>query len=191
MQCRSGLMKPDQKQELVLEERQQREIEGDPDRQPNPAISQRQNQEKIGSEYSDGQKRQKLGLAVAVKEQTRDHQPLDLQRSERREIIHPKYDRYEYAELPRCEGHAAPSVMSGYLTPPPDRVQPEPRRQPGKLAASRTAEPAPTGLSQASPRFLDVLVGNAFGARPGFHGRLAILSDGFLHDPTGHSLRGG
>jgi hypothetical protein len=75
------------KQELLFKERQQREIEGNADRQPDWPISQGQNKKQIGSEHRDGQKRQKFGLAVTVKEQARDNQQLDLKRSERREIV--------------------------------------------------------------------------------------------------------
>jgi hypothetical protein len=68
-----------------------------------------------------------------------------LKRFKRREIIYPKYDRNECAELPRCESHAAPGVIGRNLTPHPDPVQPEPWRQ------------NISGLSEASLRLLDIL----------------------------------
>jgi hypothetical protein len=39
------------------------------------------------------------------------------------------------------------------------------------------------GLSEASLRLPDILVGNAPSSRPGFHSRQAILSDGSLLTP--------
>ena len=44
---------------------------------------------------------------------------------------------------------------------------------------------------EASPCLLDFLVGNAFGARPGFHGRLAILGDGLPDRPARERLAWG
>jgi hypothetical protein len=100
--------------------------------QPYLAIPQSQDQKQIGSENGNGQKRQKFGLAITVKEQAGDNQQLDLKRSKRRKVIGPKYDRNEYAELPRCEGHAAPLMIGRNLTLSPDRVQPEPWFQPAE-----------------------------------------------------------
>src|SRR6266481_8595454 len=126
--------------------RGKREIEGTADRQPYRPIPQSQNQKQIGSENGDDQKRQKFGLPITVKEQARDNQQLDLKRSKRREIVGPKYDRNEYAELPRCESHAAPLVISRNLTPRPDRVQPEPWFQPAETSL------ASTGFSRSRAR---------------------------------------
>jgi hypothetical protein len=52
---------------------------------------------------------------LTVKEQARDNEQLDLKRPEGREIIGPKYDRNEYAELPRCESHATPRTTTGEI----------------------------------------------------------------------------
>ena len=72
--------------------------------------------QEIGSEDCDSQKRQKFRLAIAVKDQACDNQQLYLKCSKRREIIGSKYDYDEYAELPRCESHAAPLVIAENLS---------------------------------------------------------------------------
>src|SRR5216684_7109210 len=45
-------------------------------------------------------------------------------------------------------------------------------------------------LLEASPGFLNLLVGKALGSRPGFRRHLAILGDGLPDDPAGNGLRG-
>ena len=87
-----------------------------PNRQPNWTITQSQHQEQIGSEDCNSQERQKFRLAIAVKDQACDNQHLYLKCSKRREIVGPKYDYDEYAELPRCESHAVPLVIAENLS---------------------------------------------------------------------------
>jgi hypothetical protein len=107
---------PVQRTGICIEKRKQCEVESNAYWQPNWTITQSQNQEQIGSEDCDSQKRQKFRLAIAVKDQACDNQQLYLKCSKRREIVGPKYDYDEYAELPRCESHAAPLVIAENLS---------------------------------------------------------------------------
>src|SRR4029077_14122104 len=56
-QCRRRRI---EEQELVFEEGEQREVEGDPERQEHRALFQRQDQEQIAAEHRDRQQRQQL-----------------------------------------------------------------------------------------------------------------------------------
>jgi hypothetical protein len=102
-------------QQFVLEECEQREVEGDADRKPDLPVLKREDQKEVGSENRDGQQRQQFRLAISVEEQAGEDQQLDLKRSQRRQVIGRKYGRGEDAELPGSESHAAPTDVGEAL----------------------------------------------------------------------------
>src|SRR4029079_14089879 len=128
-------------QQLVFEERQQREIEDNTDRKPDFPVSQCQDQEQISSEDRDGQHCQQLRLAISVKEQAGEYQQLNLKGPQSRLIIGRKYGRGEDAELPGSEGHATPTVVGEALASQPGTSYPKTDRTAQQPAARfRTSE---------------------------------------------------
>lgn len=84
-------------------------------RQPDPPVSQSEEQEEVGPENRDSEERQQFPLAISVKERAGEHQQLDLKSPQRRQVVSREHERDEDAELPGCESHAAPTDVGEAL----------------------------------------------------------------------------